>query len=176
MLTRMTTIRNYIYQYSRDPKSLPTLVSVLLGAALLLIVILSLEQWHADWIMAHTSQSSGYISTKNETAEMIAALPSEHLFGQNLTDSGNAPISNLGLRVTGIVKVDDQHSTSASKVYISISGKPSQIFRVGDELADGVKVYDITSDTVILDNDGHIEKLPLPRESLTFKPRDQESE
>lgn len=176
MLTRMTTIRNYIYQYSRDTKSLPTLVSVLLGAALLLTLIFSLQQWYADWVIAHASKTSAYISTKNETAEMIAAIPDEHLFGQNLTESGNAPISNLGLKVTGIVKIDEPNAQSVSKVYISISGKPSKIFRVGDELADGVKVYDITSDTVILDNDGHIEKLPLPREGLTFKPRDREGE
>jgi hypothetical protein len=67
------------------------------------------------------------------------------------------------------VKVEHELNGSISKAYISISGQPGKIYQIGDNLPYGVKVYDITPDTVILENDGHLEKLPLPREKLLFK-------
>ena len=102
---------------------------------------------------------------------MIASIPDEHLFGKAFSKSGDVPITNLQLRVTGIVKVQDEENGSYSKAYISISGQPSKIYQVGDSLPYGVKVYAISHDTVILENGGRLEKLPLPREKLVFKPQ-----
>jgi hypothetical protein len=55
-----------------------------------------------------------------------------------------------------------------------MSGQPSKIYQVGDSLPYGVKVHEITHDAVILENGGHLEKLPMTREKLKFKPRDTE--
>jgi len=98
------------------------------------------------------------------------------LFGNTYSKNGDVPISDLELRVTGIVKVENETVGSASKAYISISGQPSKIFQVGDSLPYGVKVHDISFDAVILENGGHLEKLPLPRETLEFKPREVKPE
>ena len=128
-------------------------------------------QWHGDWMLAHQSITARpLIATTDETTDMIAALPDEHLFGKSLSGS-EVPITNLQLHVTGIVKVESEETGSFSKAYISISGQPSKIYQIGDSLPYGVKVYDITTDTVILENGGHLEKLPLPRDSLQFKPK-----
>ncbi len=96
----------------------------------------------------------------------------KHLFGMSAT--GDMPITNLELRVTGIAREADAQSENVSRAYISIAGGVSKIYQVGDSLPDGVKIYDITSDTVILENSGKLEKLPMPRQKLQFKPRDQE--
>jgi len=131
-------------------------------------------QWRGDWVLAHQSTVSASVMAKTDTTDMIASLPEEHLFGQSLSKTSEMPISNLQLRVTGIVKVETEKYGTFSKVFISISGQPSKTYRIGDTLPYGVKVYDITADSVILQNNGHLEKLPLPREPLKFKPKNIE--
>lgn len=144
-----------------------------ISVALVLLVCTTLAfifwQWQKDWQLAHQQTSTvSILATIDETADMIAAIPQAHLFGQSFSN-GAVPVTNLQLRVTGIVKVDSELNDSISKAYISISGQPGKVFQIGDSLPYGVKVYDITPDTVILQNDGRLEKLPLPREKLQFK-------
>ena len=131
----------------------------------------SLWRWYNDWELAHQSLSvPPALTATDETARLIAAIPDNHLFGQAFSKTGEVPLSDLQLRVTGIVKVTNESSSAVSKAYISISGQPSKIYQAGDSLPFGVKVYDITSDSVILENGGRLEKLPLPREKLEFHP------
>ncbi|TAK75183.1 MAG: hypothetical protein EPO11_05825 [Gammaproteobacteria bacterium] len=127
----------------------------------------ALWQWHSDWVLAHQPMTAPVLTTSDATTSLIAAIPDEHLFGAGV---GEMPISSLQLRVTGIVKMEG----ALSKAYISIAGQSSKIYRTGDSLPYGVTVHDITSDAVILENDGHLEKLPLPREQLAFKMRNAE--
>ena len=109
------------------------------------------------------------ISNAHETADNIETIPNNHLFGIAFA-KGNVPITNLQLRVTGIVKVNNEQENN-SKAYISMSGQSSKIYQVGDSLLNGVKIYAISNDSVILETDGRLEKLPLPREILQFKER-----
>ncbi|EKD71207.1 MAG: hypothetical protein ACD_46C00246G0006 [uncultured bacterium] len=142
---------------------------VLLSVSTLIMFFYASWQWRNDWIIAHQEIVNTSLSTIDDTQEMIASIPKAHLFGQSFTN-GEVPISSLQLRVTGIVKIDPEQEDNKSKAYISIQGQPSKIYEKGDDLPYGVKVYDITSDAVILENNGHLEKLPLPREKLEFKP------
>lgn len=146
-----------------------------IGASLLLCLFVfhTASVWRADWRLAHEALPEAAIAP-DQTNELVEALPSAHLFGQSLTDSDQMPITNLQLLVTGIVKIEGGQSGTISKAYISMKGEPSKIYQVGDMLPYGVKVYEITSDTVILENEGHFERLPLPRETLQFKARTQE--
>jgi type II secretory pathway component PulC len=146
-------------------------MTVLLALGVFITLIYSFNQWHSDWQLAHrVFEGSIDLHNHDETADMIAAIPEEHIFGKSFSKTGTVPITNLGLRVTGIVKTDTDDRSSTSRAYISIAGAPSKIYQAGDSLPYGVKVYDITSDAVILENDGHLEKLPLPRNKLQFKP------
>ena len=139
-------------------------------ALLTLVTFFStIYHWHDDWKLAHQEAAPTKVTATDEKALMIGAIPSAHIFGMAV--EGELPITDLQLSVTGIVKVDSEQNGSASKAYISISGQPSKIYQTGDELPDGVKVYQITPDAVILQNDGRLEKLPLPRQKLEFKPR-----
>jgi type II secretory pathway component PulC len=150
------------------------MMGICLGIAILFgfTLLYTIWCWYDDWQLAHQANTQSVrVATTDETTNMITAIPDAHLFGQ--TDS-EMPITSLQLRVTGIVKKNDAQTGSVSKAYISISGQPSKIYQTGDDLPYGVKVYEITTDSVILENDGKLEKLPLPRERLEFKPRYQE--
>jgi general secretion pathway protein C len=140
-----------------------------LAVFIFITLIHNLWQWYGDWHLAQPI-SNTQTHAKNDTVIHATTIPDQHLFGQSLTS--DVPVTSLQFRVTGIVKVDNEHGRSVSKAYISETGQPSKIYQVGDSLPYGVKVYAINSDAVILQNDGAIEKLPLPREQLQFKPRD----
>lgn len=155
------------------PQRAPILTAGMLAIIILSFVTLNISQWAADWQLTRANLDiSQPIAAQDANAELISAIPNHHLFGHNLAANGEVPISSLELRVTGIVKVDSKENENNSKAYISISGAPSKIYQVGDSLPDGVKVYDITADAIILENGGHLEKLPLPRDRLRFKPRE----
>ncbi len=149
-------------------------VCALLAALCVFTFLDTLWQWHSDWVLAHqVVVPSKTLASTDQMAALIAAIPNEHLFGESLSKN-NMPITNLQLLVTGIVKTTSDQQETTSKAYISMSGQPSHIYQVGDVLPSGVKIYAITPNAVILQIDGHLEKLPLPRERLQFKPRNKE--
>ena len=144
---------------------------VVLAICASLTLFFACEQWYQDWI--YIQQPLPTISSSlqnNDGANLLAAIPHAHLFGQSEQKMGEIPITNLRLRVTGIVKTNNIFSPS--KAYIAIDGEPSKIYRIGDQLPDGVTIHAITNDIVVLENAGRLEKLPLPRLTLQFKPLD----
>jgi len=142
---------------------------VTLAVMTILMFLFAFYQWYADWMLAHYTGKPLSISTEDQTTKLVASIPDAHLFGKAFSGSGDAPISSLQFKVTGIVKVTNETGTEVSKAYISVAGQPAKIFEVGDSLPYGVKVYEISGNAVILENDGHLEKLPLAREPLQFK-------
>lgn len=148
------------------------------GIALSLLVAITffsnIWQWYDDWALVHAEvKNPSVLASIEDSAKLVSSIPDEHLFGQASED---VPISSLQLRVTGIVSVQTEQNGSYSKAYISIAGQPSKIYKAGDSLPYGVTVHEITPDTVILENDGRLEKLPMPREKLQFKPRNTQEE
>lgn len=159
--------------------TLPNNPRILLATCTLLTALTGMTaiytgwQWYQDWKIAHQLIiEKPSLKMTDESATIINALPKAHLFGQAFS-KGQVPTSNLQLRVTGIVKANQEGAGIFSKAYISIAGQPSKIYQIGDDLPYGVKVYDITSNMVILQNDGRLEKLPLPREPLEFKTKEE---
>lgn len=145
--------------------------SVLL-VVLLAIAVSTFSNWHNDWLLAHQKLAEpGPALENSKDKDLVALLPDAHLFGQAMAKVGEVPTSNLQLQVTGIVKAGFGNKKVNSKAYISIAGQPSKIYQTGDMLPYGVKVYAITKDAVIVENNGHLEKLLLPREPLQFKER-----
>lgn len=164
-----------IFLTTRLPQRTMIGVNAVLALTAIFLVCYSLWRWHSDWAIAFNMPVTvPTLNATDETATMIAAIPSDHLFGKIFSNNGEVPISDLQLRVTGIVKTTHEENTSDSKAYISISDQPSKIYQAGDSLPYGVKVYEITSDAVMLENNGKLEKLPLPREKLQFQPRTTE--
>src|SRR5580658_3619209 len=62
-------------------------------------------QWQADWLLTHhTDLAIPNLGNSKQTSDIVAAIPEEHFFGTSKSKLGNMPITNLQLRVTGIVK------------------------------------------------------------------------
>lgn len=132
-----------------------------------LLLFFSIWQWYQDFALTQATIAPPQIVKHDRVNDLIASIPDNHLFGKSLNQ---LPITNLQMRVSGIVK-----TLTHSKAYISIEGQAGKIYQVGDRLPHGVKIYSISNDAVILENEGHFEKLPLPREKLVFKPRNSGS-
>ncbi len=139
-----------------------------LSTLVLLSVSLVLNQWKADWQLVHQPITAVIIAKDTSSSDMTA-LPDAHVFGQALTADGELPITNLQLRVTGISKVVNAAGNDASHATIVIGQEIGKSYQVGDALPDGVKIYRIDADSVILENDGRLEKLPMPRPTLNFQ-------
>ena len=139
-----------------------------LSTLVLLSVSLVLNQWKADWQLVHQPVMTLTIA-KDTSSSDIRALPDAHLFGQALTADGELPITNLQLRVIGISKVVNATGNDTSHATIVIGTESGKTYQVGDALPDGVKIYRIDADSVILENDGRLEKLPMPRSTLNFQ-------
>lgn len=143
-------------------------ISVFLALLICFTLFYNIKQWHQDWLLSHQTILPPTLVSPQPTIN-LAIIPTAHLFGKSLTKISELPISSLQLQVTGIVKVSNENPND-SKVYISTSGQPSKIYRLGDTITTDVKIYNITPDAVILENNGRFEKIPLKREKLQFKP------
>ena len=147
--------------------------TLILSTVLLLLLILTASltsyYWYQDWQLTHQPMPSAPPLNTEDNSQIIEAIPQGHLFGKALEKRTEVPVSSLQLKVTGIATTTGDAALTHSKAYISTSGQPSKIYKVGDEVTYGVKIHDITPFAVILENNGKLEKLPLPRESLEFK-------
>jgi type II secretory pathway component PulC len=121
--------------------------------------------WHSDYVLAHTQTITKTTQPfADQTMAFILQLPNQHLFGASETT--HLPITSLQLHLVGIIQAD---SENASRVIISEANQPGKIYQIGDSLLSGVRIKAITANSVILENGGHIEKLPLSRPPLTFE-------
>lgn len=143
---------------------------ILMSLLLLLTLLHTISDWHSDWTLSHQKIKTIALAPIDDLDHLIENLPDQHLFGNNpaINQVGDMPISSLQLRVTGIIK---NESDAASKALISIAGSPSKIYHTGERI-EGIKIYAITPEAVVLDNNGKLEKLPLPRPALLFKNRE----
>lgn len=103
-----------------------------------------------------------------QSSDLIKQVPGWHLFGNaaKSADTSYLPVTSLQLRLIGIVQAYPENKSS---VIISEAGQPGKVYLVGDTLPVGVKIDAITGDGVILQNAGHLEKLPLQRQTLSFQ-------
>src|SRR6187551_2958207 len=129
-------------------------IAVIIG----MTFIVCAAQWRDDWRITH-QPAPPIEQIGDKTTSMIAAIPENHVFGKSA--GGKIPISSLELKLTGIVKAEDGEGNEVSKAYIAQSGQSAKIYQVGDTITGDVKIHSITADTVILDNGGDLEKLPL---------------
>jgi general secretion pathway protein C len=87
-----------------------------------------------------------------------------HLFGVAVADPGsqdpaNAPPSSANLLLTGTIATQDpRHGVAIA----SDAGGPSRVYSVGDRLA-GASLHSVYLDHVILDRNGALETVTLPR-------------
>lgn len=135
-----------------------------------LLFLITLIQLFLTWISDFTIGKAETINKASIaiTEITVTDIPQLHLFGhrKSVDKSAVLPITSLQLRLVGVIKSVPE---KFSLVIISESGQPGKVYRIGEMLPAGVSVYSISDDGVILDNGGHLEKLPLQRSPLLFQ-------
>ena len=145
------------------------LLSAFAGFLLLVMLYFSITELSSDIKLSHKVVQPTAIKTQTDDSvqNLIAALPQAHLFGQKPLATSYIPITSLNIRLTGILKAP---AGSLSKAIIANADKPGEVYRVGDTLPGGIGVYAIDETGIVLENAGHLEKLPLIRPVLSFLP------
>jgi general secretion pathway protein C len=96
----------------------------------------------------------------------LAALGNGHLFGMPPApppvDDANAPPTNMPLVLTGIISAADPKSGLA---IIGTSASNSKVYPVGERVPGNARVHAVYFDRVLLERNGVIEALLLPRKS-----------
>ena len=141
---------------------------IFLMAMIPLTTIYMFRHWADDIHLIQNTPPLAIPKTSQDALEQtITALPNGHLFGAAISHTESASISQLPIRITGIVQIIDQNARAASKAYLSVNGERDHLYQIGDRLQNGVMVYGITKDTVIFESHGRLEKIILQR-SDTF--------
>jgi general secretion pathway protein C len=94
----------------------------------------------------------------------VAAVANAHLFGAAPVpkqDEANARPSNVPLVLTGIIAGNDPQNGLA---ILGPTAQTAKVHAVGDVIAGGVKLHSVYSDRIIIDRDGQLESLALPRQ------------
>jgi len=97
----------------------------------------------------------------------VAAIVNAHVFGispvqaRSPEDPANAPQTSMPLVLTGIIAADDPENGLA---ILGQSAQAAKVYAVGDNVPGGAKLHSVFSDRVVLERDGHLESLALPRQ------------
>jgi general secretion pathway protein C len=101
-----------------------------------------------------------------------ALIANAHLFGSadapaQETDAANAPQTSLPLVLTGIIAADDPRQGLA---IIGENAGAARVKAVGDSLPGGASLHSVYGDRVLVDRNGRIESLALPRQFQSSAP------
>src|SRR5881394_77286 len=94
----------------------------------------------------------------------LAAITNAHLFGAApaLNQEGaNAPQTSMPLVLTGIIAGNDPQNGLA---ILGQSAQTAKVYAVGDGVPGGAKLHSVYNDRVVIDRDGRLESLSLPRQ------------
>jgi general secretion pathway protein C len=94
----------------------------------------------------------------------VAAVTNAHLFGVAplpRQDAANAPQTNIPLVLTGTIAGNDPQNGLA---ILGQNAQTAKVYAVGDVVPGGAKLHSVYSDRVVIDRDGQLESLSLPRQ------------
>lgn len=96
----------------------------------------------------------------------VAAIANAHLFGvagpdPTAVSAANAPQTSMPLVLSGIIAGDDP---STGLAILGESASSAKVYGVGDPVPGGAKLHAVYGDRVLLDRNGQIESLMLPRQ------------
>jgi len=139
-------------------------------AAMLLAALIVLELAHLAYALVVSPVKSPQPMLTNTAAAPrpgvdVQDLVNAHLFGIATVDPGSqdpdhAPPSSANLLLTGTIATDNpKHGVAI----VSDGGGPSKVYSVGDRLA-GASLHSVYLDHVLLDRNGALETVALPRQ------------
>jgi general secretion pathway protein C len=100
----------------------------------------------------------------------LAAITNAHLFGAAPSakqDGANAPQTNIPLVLTGTIAGNDPQNGLA---ILGQTAQTAKVYAVGDNVPGGAKLHSVYSDRVVIERDGQLESLALPRQVSASAP------
>lgn len=151
---------------SRLQASGPRLVSAVIGALIVLELARLAYSMYATPVRSPQPVTAAGPRTQRPPLD-IQTVISAHLFGVAAVDPGsqdpaNAPQSSANLVLAGTIATQDPKRGVA---IVSDGGAPSKVYSVGDRIG-GASLHSVYLDHVILDRNGALETLQLPRQLL----------
>jgi len=145
--------------------------------SVLLVIMIASAAADMSWLILtpdskHSRSQSSRQQTKTSNVSQVRlnSVASLHLFGEAgkvetvISDAPiDAPKTTLKLVLRGIFSHSDQNLAMA---IIADAGGKEKLYRVGAEVPGGAKVHKIYPDKVILERNGQLEALELPRDDL----------
>jgi general secretion pathway protein C len=115
---------------------------------------------------ARTPGEAAAVRTPTHSQPNLTALANEHLFGTAPppppVDDANAPLSNAPLVLTGIIAAADPKNGLA---IIGTGPTNGKVYPVGERLPGNARVHAVYADRVLIERNGSLEALTLPRKS-----------
>ena len=146
--------------FTRGPRVATWLLALALGVEAAMIV--------TDLAGVDRAPSPGAIaaaSRAQRTSVDVAAITNSHLFGVAPAAAGgngaNAPQTSMPLVLTGVIAANDP---SDGLAILGPSVTATKVYAVGDNIPGGARLHAVLSDHVLLERDGRIEALALPRQ------------
>jgi general secretion pathway protein C len=142
--------------------------------AVLLAGLIVADLAHSGWLFRRVSADvlpqTSLVSPPRAAAFDLQQVVDAHLFGDGkrlATEAGaaSAPETQLALALSGIIATRNPQDGYA---ILGEQGKPGHLYRVGAPLgtSTGGLLFRVFIDRVVLDIDGHLETLTLPRSLL----------
>jgi general secretion pathway protein C len=100
----------------------------------------------------------------------VAAIANAHLFGaapRAAADGADAPQTSMPLVLTGIIAGNDPQNGLA---IVGQTAQAAKVYAVGDNVPGGAKLHAVYTDRVVIDRNGQLESLALPRQVSSTAP------
>jgi len=140
------------------PRIVTWILAIALGVQAALIL--------TDLVAARRGGAGGTVRQGPAHSRLVdlAAITNAHLFGAAPTlkqDGANAPQTSMPLVLTGIIAGNDPQNGLA---ILGPSAQTTKVYAVGDNVPGGAKLHSVYNDRVVIDRDGRLESLSLPRQ------------
>ncbi len=140
------------------PRIVTWILAIALGVQAALIL--------TDLVAARRGGAGGTVRQGPAHSRLVdlAAITNAHLFGAAPAlkqDGANAPQTSMPLVLTGIIAGNDPQNGLA---ILGQSAQTTKVYAVGDNVPGGAKLHSVYSDRVVIDRDGRLESLSLPRQ------------
>ena len=156
-----------------------TLLTSALAALLVVLLGLTSAQvfWQAydHWLASDTTAPAiatlpSATATQSNTLHYADDIGSAHLFGRPLVSNKVAQVATedileslLKVTIKGILALADD---AKSMAILSVENAADKVFKAGDELTANYSVHQIIADGVVVDHNGRLEMIRLPRATL----------
>jgi len=154
----------------RASRTLPRVIAVIL------VVAIAWEFVQITWLLLEPKPDTTPITVTPSTTALnsrpksvdISAIVNAHLFGvaqaESTQNAENAPPSQANLVLTAVFAAADPAKGMA---IIGESATTADVYAVGAAVRPGVRLHQVYFDRVILDRNGQLETLALPKELLS---------